>query len=458
MVLLPDLKYKVENKNYLTIAGARIVTEKIKSGIFNPSYYGDKGLLEQNEIKNQIKNIRQTHLAGLDQIEAIIKQRFAEYPNLEHVAPSPVQFNVTGDEITKYSTSDAGMVEMIGCLDIEKYQHAVQLHKENALIEVDKAKELARIELETTEKKFAMEKEMAEKKYAMEKEMAEKKYAMERDNKRKAALDDNETDQLLQNINPVLKKQRELELTQMTNENIRIKRQIEEEEAMAKMANEKAAREELRAFDARLNQALVDYASADSTTFRAMIPMLERLLAETKLAKFDTQSKRTRFINNLRTPPSKKTRETAMDMPFQAAAISAPRDGVYVLEVDHPLIKRYVGSSENIPNRIAQHQNGSGAKCIKSATSVQKIDASQLLTTRMGGETLTQWERRETLEQCYKHGINGVRGWIWTFDEHSGEQRKQIFQNVCADKDLCYSCGRGGHKGCAQKTKPDWAA
>ena len=38
------------------------------------------------------------------------------------------------------------------------------------------------------------------------------------------------TSPLLQNINPVLKKQRELELTQMTNENIRIKRQIEEEE------------------------------------------------------------------------------------------------------------------------------------------------------------------------------------------------------------------------------------
>ena len=396
--------------------------------------------MDQNEIKNQIKNIRQTHLAGLDQIEAIIKKRFAEYPNPEHVAPPPVQFNATGDEIEKYSTPDAGTVKMIERLDIEKYQHAVQLHKENALIEVDKAKELARVELEMTEKK-----------YAMEKEMTEKKYAMERDNKRKTREEDEKMNDLLNERDPVLKKQRELQVTQMTNENIRIKRQIEEEEAMTKMATEKA-------FDARLSQALVYYASADSTTFRAMIPMLERLLAEAKLAKFDTQSKRTRFINNLRTSPSKKTRETVMDMPFQAAAISAPRDGVYVLEVDHPLIKRYVGSSENIPNRIAQHQNGSGAKCIKSATSVQKIDASQLLTTRMGGETLTHWERRETLEQCYKHGINSVRGWIWTFDEHSGEQRKQIFQNVCADKDLCYSCGRGGHKGCAQKTKPDWAA
>ena len=71
---------------------------------------------------------------------------------------------------------------------------------------------------------------------------------------------------------------------------------------------------------------------------------------------------------------------------------------------------------------------------------------------------LEAWERAETLERMFRHGIEKVRGWIFTTPVMSQDQHDNAFQQICASKKLCTKCGRMGHfaAACYANTKAAW--
>ena len=79
--------------------------------------------------------------------------------------------------------------------------------------------------------------------------------------------------------------------------------------------------------------------------------------------------------------------------------------------------------------------------------------------TRRGDRSLDEWERAETLERMYKHGIEKVRGWMFTTPVMSQDQHDNAFQQICASKKLCTKCGRSGHfaKNCFANSMAAWA-
>jgi predicted GIY-YIG superfamily endonuclease len=114
----------------------------------------------------------------------------------------------------------------------------------------------------------------------------------------------------------------------------------------------------------------------------------------------------------------------------------------------------YVGKSTNIEARLRQHRSD-GVAFTKTMDAFQRI---QPLTN--GSTTdLESWERNETLQRMHRHGIDNVRGWMFTTVELSDEQRMDAFKQVCEKFDLCRTCGRGSHfvANCFANTKATWA-
>ena len=78
--------------------------------------------------------------------------------------------------------------------------------------------------------------------------------------------------------------------------------------------------------------------------------------------------------------------------------------------------------------------------------------------TSRGERSLDEWERLETLERMYKHGMEKVRGWMYKTLVMSPMQRDDAAQQICAYKRLCGKCGRVGHfaVACFASTKAAW--
>ena len=85
------------------------------------------------------------------------------------------------------------------------------------------------------------------------------------------------------------------------------------------------------------------------------------------------------------------------------------QSGVYVLKLDDGCI--YVGESKNIFARIENHRQGEGAAwCrIHGVSNLERLDPIS-----PPSEDHDHWERSETLDRMYKHGISKVRGWAYT--------------------------------------------
>jgi hypothetical protein len=110
--------------------------------------------------------------------------------------------------------------------------------------------------------------------------------------------------------------------------------------------------------------------------------------------------------------------------------------GVYVLQKPDGMI--YVGKSQHIQERLRQHSEGQGASCAKG-----KFRRLPPLTQPC--EDLEAWERSEVLARMRKHGIQKVRGWMYTTQEISEAEREHAFRQVCERFDLCRRCGLKGH-------------
>ena len=116
--------------------------------------------------------------------------------------------------------------------------------------------------------------------------------------------------------------------------------------------------------------------------------------------------------------------------------------GVYTLQLNTG--KYYVGKSENIEDRIAQHiaQTDKCAKFIKDNNGVKT--QIELLTSVI--EDLNLWEQQETLAQMLDKGFNNVRGWEFTNSNPlTYEECVSIKTLLFGSGDLCRKCGNPGH-------------
>jgi hypothetical protein len=132
------------------------------------------------------------------------------------------------------------------------------------------------------------------------------------------------------------------------------------------------------------------------------------------------------------------------------------KSGVYVLELNRKG-RYYVGKSNNLPNRIAQHTQGTQfcAKWVQINGGVKKV--LDPITTRT--EDLNAWEMNETLARMVDHGINNVRGFEWTTTKDLGHEELVSIKTLCCGmKDLCRKCGLPGHMStaCYTKRKAPW--
>jgi putative endonuclease len=113
------------------------------------------------------------------------------------------------------------------------------------------------------------------------------------------------------------------------------------------------------------------------------------------------------------------------------------RAGVYVLRLRGS--RYYVGSATDIDRRIAQHRAGRGAAFTRAYSVEEEIEPSTSIAD------VESWERAETLHLMRTHGIEAVRGWMWTTIRLRPAQRRSAREQLRERYATCRRCGRAGH-------------
>lgn len=146
---------------------------------------------------------------------------------------------------------------------------------------------------------------------------------------------------------------------------------------------------------------------------------------------------------------------TRLKARISAASGSLAKSGIYVLRLDARSVPfYYVGKASNIELRIQQHKDGTGASCIagEQFTCVKPLTEGSV-------KNMEAWERDEVLTRMFKHGIDNVRGWMYTMRTMSLYQKVSAFDQICEKFDLCRRCGGGTHfvRDCHALTTDLWA-
>jgi hypothetical protein len=137
---------------------------------------------------------------------------------------------------------------------------------------------------------------------------------------------------------------------------------------------------------------------------------------------------------------SVKKRRVVSSTPSYSVQRNSQRSGVYVLHTASGLY--YVGKSQDIAARIEDHRCGLGAICVSGS----KFEVITGLLTSGTVADLESWERNETLQRMRVHGIDNVRGWMFTSRAPlSQDERRDVFRQICEKFDMCRRCGRVGH-------------
>ena len=115
------------------------------------------------------------------------------------------------------------------------------------------------------------------------------------------------------------------------------------------------------------------------------------------------------------------------------------KTSVYILELEDGRV--YVGSSKDVPRRLAQHSSGAGS----AYTRVYK--PTGVLLPRLGnvegdGDAA---ERDETLRYMMLRGVPFVRGWKFARVDMPPAEYDEAESNIRELFDLCRKCGYKGH-------------
>ena len=104
----------------------------------------------------------------------------------------------------------------------------------------------------------------------------------------------------------------------------------------------------------------------------------------------------------------------------------------------------YVGKSEDITRRIAEHRQGEGmcAKWVKMHGGVKRVHASM----DPENSDLNAWEQAETTNRMLLHGFDKVRGWEFTTTRPLTARNLETIKTLIFGKhDACRKCGHEGH-------------
>ena len=114
--------------------------------------------------------------------------------------------------------------------------------------------------------------------------------------------------------------------------------------------------------------------------------------------------------------------------------------GVYVLKLEDDCFyigKTYRPMGQRLGEHFARASRTAWTRLHPPLSTIQPM-------TYLPGD-LESWERAETLERMWQHGVMKVRGWQYTSLNLTASDMLSIATQLCERKDLCRRCGSGGH-------------
>ena len=122
----------------------------------------------------------------------------------------------------------------------------------------------------------------------------------------------------------------------------------------------------------------------------------------------------------------------------------------YILQLTDD--KYYVGESSDVKRRIWLHENGNGSAWTKKHSVIKSIEPEYNKENNFH-------ELIQTLETMKNHGIENVRGSLFTSQFHLSQYEKVMAaQLYCELHGLCRKCGGKGHfiTQCKDKEVEEW--
>ena len=117
---------------------------------------------------------------------------------------------------------------------------------------------------------------------------------------------------------------------------------------------------------------------------------------------------------------------------------------IYILRLEEG--KYYIGKSNDVLNRYQQHINGDGSAWTRKY---------RPLALEKTIEHVSPFEEDKiTKEYMSIYGVDNVRGGAYVETELTDAQKKLLYKEIWAAKDLCTQCGQSGHfaEDCSSKT------
>ena len=109
---------------------------------------------------------------------------------------------------------------------------------------------------------------------------------------------------------------------------------------------------------------------------------------------------------------------------------------VYVLKLQDN--KYYVGESDDVRKRMWDHVNNRGSAWTRKHPVIRRVEPITSPTTHF-------WELSETLEQIKQHGIDNVRGSLFSKLKLDESDKKMALSLYCEKHKLCWNCGSDQH-------------